>query len=1258
MTVELHRGPMGMDEGSTGARVEERYLVQFYEDEEQLSLVAAQFLAAGLNGADVVIAIATAAHGEALQQGLTTLGVDVSAAIRSGRLTFIDAHETLAAFMRDGAPRADLFEAAIGRVVATKAGTLSSTGRIRAYGEMADILWREGHQTAAIHLEELWNEIQARNRSTLLCAHALGSFYKQPAELQSSWATQTHVGANEADPDQEDVPPARSTTVASQHTRRHEQEIARRIEVENGLRAALGELRAREAQLRGSEEQLRDLVENAAVAIHRVGPDGAILSANRAELDLLGYEEHEYVGRSIADFHADADVIEDVLGRLTRGEALQNYEARLRAKDGSIKHVLISSNVYARDGRFLHTRCFTRDITARREAEEALRQQHRQLQVITDALPILVALIDPEQRYQFASAGLERWFGQPTSQVVGRHVREVLGSPAYDAMAPHIERALGGERITFEANVPHRNGDARFIEATCIPQFEADGTVAGIIALVSDITQRKSFEQSRAVATERAERLLRITEAIAGAITPEEVFEALVDRVSEALAASSAGLWLIDEEQHRAKLARSRGYSEPARQRIENLPLDLSPSLPALDCIHTGRPVWVESQAALFERYPHVAAVATPGRSYRIACLPLVANERVLGTLALTIEQAREESADEREFLLLTARYATQAIERLRLIDAERRSRAEAHAAAARLEVLGRVSRTFAESGLSLGVRLANVASELVRTLNSGINISLIERDGLLHLAAMRHPNPEAQALLEKLAPSAPLRLREGVTGTIAATGESVLLPVIDRDQLASRAPEPYRAFLESHPVYAMIGAALRVQGRVIGTVTATRCREGETYTQEDLRLFEELGERAAAAIENARLYEESVAARKRAEQLYRFAQAVVAAGRVEDVFEAAITAVELSLGANRSAVLTFDDDGVLRFRAWRNLTDGYRDAVERHSPWPRDADGSEPVLVSDTQNDAGLAPYRALFRGEGIGAIACMPLMSAGRLLGKFMVCYEQPHAFLESDADTARAIANHLASVIVRFSTLTKLEETIRYNELFAGVLAHDLRNPLGAMVMAAQLLLMRKEGETAIAEREKKPLSRIVASGERMNTMIEQLLDFTRTRSGGGIPIEPHEADLADLCDQAVAELELAHPEWRIQRAAAGDQRGAWDSARLLQVFSNLIANACQHGNPDVPVFVKLDGAAEHEVRIEVRNGGTIPESLLPHLFDPFRSIGHRRDHSRGLGLGLFIIREIVRGHGGSVDVTSTELEGTSFVIQLPRQTQRRG
>ena len=478
-------------------------------------------------------------------------------------------------------------------------------------------------------------------------------------------------------------------------------------------------------------------------------------------------------------------------------------------------------------------------------------------------------------------------------------------------------------------------------------------------------------------------------------------------------------------------------------------------------------------------------------------------------------------------------------------------------------------------------------------------------------------------------------------------------MPRVEAHRVAARAPAPYRAFLERYPVYALIGAPLRVQGRIIGTVTAARCREDQSFTADDLKLLDELAERAAVAIENSRLHRETVNGRARAEKLYRFAQSVVGADQVEVVFDAALAAIEGALGTTRAAVLLFDADGVMRFKAWRHLSDNYRRAVEGHSPWSRDAVGPQPVLVADVQTDASLQAFLPLFHEEGIGSLAFIPLVTRGRLIGKFMVYYERAHQYSEQEVELAISIASHLASVTARFTAIAKLEDTIRYNELFAGVLAHDLRNPLGAMMTAAQTILMRGEERP---EGNAKSATRIMTSGQRVTRMIDQMLDVTRARVGGGIELEPRDTNLSDLCDQAVAEVELAFPQWTLRRESIGELDGTWDPDRLLQIISNLLSNAGQHGRPEGVVEIRLDGRDPDTVTLAVQNGGVIPAALLPTLFDPFRGSRQRRDASRGLGLGLYIVKAIAQAHGGTVEVSSQPESGTTFLVQLPRRTSR--
>jgi len=319
---------------------------------------------------------------------------------------------------------------------------------------------------------------------------------------------------------------------------------------------------------------------------------------------------------------------------------------------------------------------------------------------------------------------------------------------------------------------------------------------------------------------------------------------------------------------------------------------------------------------------------------------------------------------------------------------------------------------------------------------------------------------------------------------------------------------------------------------------------------------------------------------------------------------------------------------------------------VEGHSPWPRDARDPKPVLIPDVANEPTLASFLPLFQKEQIGALAFIPLVAAGRLFGKFMVYYDGPYELSAQELAMASAIANHLGSVTARFSLVAELKQSVRFYEMFTGILGHDLRNPLGAIMTAAQIAVMRGEGE-----RLAKPLSRILTSGERMARMIDQLLDLTRVRVGRGIPLDAKRFDIVSMLGQVIDEIDVANPHWTLRLEHSGDTEGFWDMDRLSQVFSNLVANAVQHGSVEHGVVVRVDGSAQQLVRIDVHNGGKIAETLLPVLFEPLASTERRRDKSHGLGLGLFISREIVRAHAGTIDVRSND-DGTTFTVLLPR------
>lgn len=229
---------------------------------------------------------------------------------------------------------------------------------------------------------------------------------------------------------------------------------------------------------------------------------------------------------------------------------------------------------------------------------------------------------------------------------------------------------------------------------------------------------------------------------------------------------------------------------------------------------------------------------------------------------------------------------------------------------------------------------------------------------------------------------------------------------------------------------------------------------------------------------------------------------------------------------------------------------------------------------------------------------------------------------------------------------------ERIAHFAQIFIGILGHDLRNPLSAIKMGAQMLSMTPPN--APPDRVQKIGTRVANSADRMTRMIEQLLDFTRVRLGVGLEVRPSAFDLAELLADIVEELRATHSQRTFTFERDGAVVGTWDHDRLGQVFSNLLSNALVHGDAAAPVVVSLRGSGDNNVVIEVSNGGAIPADVMPDLLKPFRR--GASSSRQGLGLGLFIADEIIRLHGGTMELTSTEQDGTRFRIALPRTHQR--
>ena len=278
----------------------------------------------------------------------------------------------------------------------------------------------------------------------------------------------------------------------------------------------------------------------------------------------------------------------------------------------------------------------------------------------------------------------------------------------------------------------------------------------------------------------------------------------------------------------------------------------------------------------------------------------------------------------------------------------------------------------------------------------------------------------------------------------------------------------------------------------------------------------------------------------------------------------------------------------------------------------------------------AGVRDQHRMFKGYESGAV-------------DFLYKPIEPH-ILRNKADVFFQLYRQRQQLVRELHERT---ETLRLNEMFAAVLGHDLRNPLGAILTGAHLI-QRATTQDNVRE----TAGRMLSSGKRMSRLIDDLLDLTRARLAGGISLKCDTVDFGALLQRVVKEQEGAVPDRRVEVTQKGDVTGDWDPDRLGQVASNLIGNAFQHGAPNQPVRVGLDGTDPDQVVMSIENDGVIPPDILPHLFDPFRG-GQRAGRNEGLGLGLYIVQQIVHAHGGRVEVHSTPETHTRFRVIVPRR-----
>ena len=422
--------------------------------------------------------------------------------------------------------------------------------------------------------------------------------------------------------------------------------------------------------LRRSEASLRDFVESSTASLHWVGPDGTILWANQAELNLLGYAREEYIGRNIAEFHADAPVINDILARLHRGERLCEYPARLRHRDGTIRDVLIDSSVLLEEGKFVHTRCFTRDVTA-------LRRQH-------DANLLLASIVDSSDDAIISknldgvimswNKSAERLFGYTAEEAIGRTVADLLIPGDRQEEEPEIlARLRRGERVDhFETVRLRKDGTPIDISLTISPLKDFQGGIIGASKIARDITERRRAEEAvEALHTELSTDLAAMTrmQELSTRLIHTGAFPELLNEILDAViaitGADMGNIQLVDDEGS-LRIAAQRGFNAPFLEFFDKVHEGLAACGSAMQ---RGERVIVEDVASspLFVGTPALA-VMLEAEARAVQSTRLVGRSgKLLGMFSTHYRRPRRPAERDLRILDVLARQAADLIERRRV---------------------------------------------------------------------------------------------------------------------------------------------------------------------------------------------------------------------------------------------------------------------------------------------------------------------------------------------------------------------------------------------------------------------------------------------------------------------------------------------------------------------------------------------------------------------------------------------------------------
>ena len=1003
-----------------------------------------------------------------------------------------------------------------------------------------------------------------------------------------------------------------------------------------------------------SEKDLADFFENANVCLHWVGADGIILRANRAELALLGYAQDEYVGRHIADFHADQATIESILRSLTGDETLDDYPARLRCKDGSIREVLINSNVLREDGEFVHTRCITRDVTAQRRAEGTLWETEQRMRLATDATSVGIwewNVLTGEVRWDPMMFQIYGMTPTPDGAVqYGDWSRALQPEdlPQQETVLQDTVRRLG--RSSRHFRIKRRNdGQWRDIDCVEIVRANSAGIAEWVVGTNLDVTARKRVEQAL--------------------LDSEKQWQALVMKIAVPA--------IVLAEDHSVVLVNQR-WTDITGYRVEDIPTIRDWTRKAYgaeqgmanDYIHA----LFSADGGVDDGEWNVMTASGEQRVWHFSSVPLgrdARGRRLVVSTAFDVTEQQRALRAQRESLQFTRlvldnlfAFAAVTTPDGTLIEVNR-----APLEAAGITFSDVIGRKFWDCyWWSYSAQMQAQVQDWYKRASGGETIRTdvqvrMAGDTRMWIDFQLAPLRDAEGLITHLIPSG-LDVSERIEGekTLRASQERyrTLFESMDEaycviSMVYSDTGEAidYR-FLETNPAFerhtgmtGAIGRTMRelvagietrwfdIYGRVARTGEPVRFVDksnamGRWFDVNALRLGESGSDKVAILFND-------ISDRKRAEN--EFARVAAESERQRRLYE---------------TVMTNTPDFMYVFSLEHRIVYANEALI---GMWGRGREGA----IGKTFLEIGYELWHAEMHNREIDEVRATKQPIRGevyfngtkgrRLYDYIFVPVIGADGEVEAVAGTTRDITDRQHDEEKLRQLAAELSEASRRKDEFLATLAHELRNPLAPIRNGLQLIKLAG-GQKAAVEQARSMMERQLT---QMVRLVDDLMDVSRIRLDK-LELRKERLLLATVLDGVVEtsrpllaqmgqELTLTLPE---QAAFVNG-----DMTRLVQVFLNLLNNAAKYSDRGGQIRVNVE-LQDREVLVTVKDTGIgIAADQLPRIFEMFTQVDRSLEKSQGgLGIGLTLVKRLVEMHGGTVEARSEGPgKGSEFVVRLP-------